>query len=255
MPSRSPRIRLACCSIFSLAMLALAPVGTAAAAELRLAHAVPGQGPAALEADGEPGPEVAFGQVGEYTRVPNGAVTLRLGELETEENLTAGRYTAVAWRRGDRVMLDLFRDAPAQPGRARVRAINAAGELGEGGVLLDSQTLARSLGPGEAGDYQTVEPGDYQVRVTRPGGGGSPLAEDGVTLTAGTASTALVVGSGGRPVQVVLAADSVAAPAQGPDTGLGGLDEGTPWLAVLLAALFAGALGGGAYRFARRRGA
>jgi Domain of unknown function (DUF4397) len=236
-------------------MLVVAPVGTANAADLRFVHAVPGQDPAALEVDGQAGPRVAFGQVGEYARVPNGTVTLRLGELEAEEDLSEGRYTAVAWRRGDQVMLDVFPNASAQAGRARVRAIHAAGELGEGDVLLDGQTLARSLSPGEAGDYQTVDPGDYEVRVTRPGGGGSPLAEDAVTLAAGTASTAIVTGSGGRPVQIVLADDAVAAPSQGPATGLGGLDEGTPWTAVLLAGLLAGALGGGAYRFARRRGA
>lgn len=254
MRSRPLWIRLAC-SISSLAMLVTAPVGTAVAAELRLAHAAPGQGPAALEANGEAGPEVAYGQVGEYTQVPNGAVTLRLGELESEENLSEGRYTAVALRQGDRVVLELFSDGSARPGRARVRAINAAGELNEGDVAIDGQTIATAVGPGEAGDYRTVEPGDYGLQVTSSGGGGDPIAEDTVTLTAGTASTAIVMGSGGRPVQVVLASDSVAAPAQGPDTGFGGLDDGTPWGAVLAAALLAGALGGGAYRFARRRAA
>jgi Domain of unknown function (DUF4397) len=236
-------------------MLVMGPVGIAEAAEVRLAHAVPGQGPAALEVDGEATPQVGFGQVSDYAEFPNGEVTLTLGELDAEENLSEGRYTAVAWRRGDQVMLDVFPDGDAQPGRARVRAIHAAGELGEGDVMLDGQTLADSLGPGEAGEYQAVDPGDYQLSVTRPGGGGSPLAEDSVNLTAGTASTAIVVGSGGRPVQVVLASDSVAAPSEGPATGLGGLEDGTPWAAVLLAALFAGALGGGAFRFARRRGA
>jgi uncharacterized protein DUF4397 len=236
-------------------MLVVAPVGTANAAELRFVHAVPGQGPAALEVDGQPGQQVAFGQVGEYAQAPNGAVTLRLGELETEEELSEGRFTAVAWRRGDEVMLDVFQNGSAQAARARVRAIHAAGELGEGDVLLDGQELASSLGPGQAGEYQTVDPGDYEVRVTRPGGGGSPLAEGSASLAAGTASTAIVMGSGGRPVQIVLADDAVAAPSEGPATGLGGLEDGPAWTAVLLAALFAGALGGGAYRLARRRGA
>lgn len=255
MSSRPPWIRLAR-TISCLAMLVVAPVGTAQAAELRFVHAVPGQGPAALEANGTAGESVAFGDVGAYTRAPNGSVTLTLGEMETEEELSAGRYTAVAWRRGDRVALNVFRDGSAEGGRARVRAINAAGELGESDLLLDGENLASALPPGEAGEYQTVDPGTYGLSVTRPGGGGSALAESEVTLAAGTASTAIVVGSGGRAVEVVLADDAVAAPAQGPATGLGGLDdEGPPWAAVLLAALCAGALGGGAYRLARRRGA
>jgi len=237
-------------------MLVVAPVGTANAAELRFVHAVPGQGPTALEIDGTAGDPVAFGEVGEYTDAPNGSVTLTLGEMETQEDLSAGRYTAVAWREGDRVALTVFSDGSAQAGQARLRAIHAAGELGEGDIQLDGQTLASALPPGEASEYQTVDPGSYTMRVTRPDGGGSPLAESQVSLAAGTSSTAIVVGSGGRPVEVVVAEDDVAAPAQGPATGLGGLDDdGPPWAAVLLAALCAGALGGGAYRLARRRAA
>ena len=137
-----------------------------------------------------------------------------------------------------------------------MRAIHAAGELGEGDVQLDGQTLASALPPGEASEYLTVDPGSYNMSVTRPDGGGSPLAESQVSLAAGTSSTAIVVGSGGQPVEIVVAEDDVAAPSQGPATGLGGLDDdGPPWAAVLLAALCAGALGGGAYRLARRRGA
>ena len=237
-------------------MLVVAPVGTADAAELRFVHAAPGQEPATLEADGKPGAEVAFGEVGDYVRVPNGTVTLALGELESEEELTGGRYTAVAWRRGDGVELSVFRDGPAKAGRARVRAIHAAGELGEGDIQLDGEALARALPPGEASDYRTVEPGTYGVEVTRPGGSGSPLAESEVTLAAGTASTAIVVGSGGQPVEIVVTDDAVSAPSEGPATGLGGLDgDGAPWAVALLAALCAGALGGAAYRLARRRAA
>ena len=237
-------------------MLVVTPVGTASAAELRFVHAAPGQEPAALEADGKAGEEVAFGEVGEYVRVPDGTVTLTLGEMESEEELSGGRYTAVAWRRGDAVELSVFPDGPARAGRARVRAIHAAGELGEGDILLDGEAIASALPPGEASDYRTVDPGTYGVRVTRPGGTGSPLAESEVTLAAGTASTAIVVGSGGQPVEIVVTDDAVAAPAEGPATGLGGLDgEGSPWAAALLAALCAGALGGGAYRLARRRAA
>jgi hypothetical protein len=237
-------------------MLVVAPVGTASAAELRFVHAVPGQEETALEVDGTAGDPVAFGEVGEYTRVPNGSVTLTLGQMESQENLSEGRYTAVAWREGDRVALTLFSDGTAQAGQASVRVVQAAGELGESDVQLDGQTLASALPPGEASDYQSVDPGDYGLQVTRPDGGGSPLAESDVSLAAGTASTAFVVGSGGQPVDVVLAEDDVAAPSQGPATGLGGLghDNGPPWAAILAAALCAGALGGGAYRLARRRG-
>ena len=83
-------------------------------------------------------------------------------------------------------MLTVFSDGSAAAGQARVRAIHAAGELGEGDVQLDGQTLASALPPGEASDYLTVDPGSYSLSVTRPDGGGSPLAESPVSLAAGT---------------------------------------------------------------------
>ena len=77
-----------------------------------------------------------------------------------------------------------------------------------------------------------------------------------MSFAAGTSSTAYAVGSGGERARFVVVQDAVDAPAGGPATGLGGLSgEDTPWLAALLAALAAGALGGLAYtRAARRRG-
>jgi hypothetical protein len=52
---------------------------------------------------------------------------------------------------------------------------------------------------------------------------------------------------------VLLAQDAVVTPSRAPATGLGGLSDGPPWLAILLAAALAGAIGGGTYRLARRR--
>jgi hypothetical protein len=234
----------------------MVPVASASAAELRLVHGVPGVGEAALEADGEPGEAVGFGEVSDYQRVPNGEVDLALGAVRTTETLSSGRYTVVAWPSGGKPKLSVFRDGSARAGKARLRAIHAAGEVGAADVLLDGKTAVGRLGRGKSSGYLTVEPGTYAVKVMRPSGKGGALVGAEANLAAGSASTAVVVGSGGKPVQVALATDSVAAPAQGPATGLGGLeDDGPPWAAVLLAALCAGALGGGAYRLARRRGA
>ena len=238
-------------------MLVMVPVGTAHAADLRFVHGIPGEGPAALEVNGSAGTEVGFGEIGPYEEAPNGSVTLALGDVEvTEELSAAGAYTAVAWRRDADVMLTLFRDGPAGAGQAKLRAVQVAGELGEVDVTLGRDKVASSIERGTASDYMTVEPGTYDLRVTRAGGGGSPLgASNGVSLAAGTSSTALVLGSGGAPLEVLIATDTVEAPAEGPATGLGGLDDGPPLLAALLAALAAGTLGAGAFRLARRRGA
>jgi hypothetical protein len=189
--------------------------------------------------------------------VPNGDVSLALGDAKATQTLSEGRYTAIAWPSGNSVKLSVFRDGSAAPGSAKLRAIHVAGELGKGDVMLDGQAVVHSLAPGSASDYLTEDPGTYDLQITRPGGGGSPLAEkSGVSLAAGTVSSAIVMGSGGQPLEVVLATDSVAAPSGGPATGLGGLDGGgPPWVAAMLAALCAGTLGGAAFRLVRRRGA
>jgi hypothetical protein len=75
-----------------------------------------------------------------------------------------------------------------------------------------------------------------------------------VTLSAGTASTAIVAGSKGRPASVIFASDGTATPAGAPETGLGGLADGSrPWALILISALLAGVLGGTAQRVATRR--
>ena len=85
--------------------------------------------------------------------------------------------------------------------------------------------------------------------MRRAGDGGAPLASKGVRLTAGTASTAFVLGTQGQKVRLVVATDSTVAPGHAPETGLGGLagKGGPSWLLVALAALAAGSLGGAVY--------
>jgi hypothetical protein len=121
-------------------------------------------------------------------------------------------------------------------------------------VRVDGERVAR-LEPGGVTRYASVPPGSHDLSVTRPGGEGGALAEShDVALTAGTSSTAIVVGSRGEPTEMVLVADQTAAPAAAPATGfvddLG--DEGG-WLLVFAAALAAGTIGGATYLAALQR--
>jgi hypothetical protein len=69
-----------------------------------------------------------------------------------------------------------------------------------------------------------------------------------VTLTAGTSSTAFVVGTAGEPIDVLVADDRAAAPKGAPQTGLGGLaDSDSPVLLALLAGFLAALAGAAAY--------
>jgi Domain of unknown function (DUF4397) len=240
-------------------MLLAGPAASASgAASVRLVHAVPGAGTAQLHAGtGETLPPVGaatgFGEVGGYARVPAGAVTFELRgsggrPLATTKEQLAPRahYTLVAIGAGGG-KLELLRDGRARPGESRLRVVHAAPELGDVEVRLGDARFG-TLGFQDVAGYTAVDPGAYAIRVTRPGGGSTLAARGGVPLTAGTSSTAFVVGSAGEPLGVVVASDRAAAPRGAPKTGLGGLsDDDSPLLLALLAGLLAAAAGAGGY--------
>jgi hypothetical protein len=243
-------------------MLVAVSAGNASALELRFVHAVPGGGEATLRAGNKAiGGPVSFGGVTGYTRVGEGRVELALSPAgggkslaKATETLRGGRMTVVATKQGQKVMLRVLPDGRGSSGRARVRAMNAAPELGTTEVRLDGRALASDLSPGQAGDYSAVDPGTYRLAAMRPSGTGDALAsKPGVSLAAGTSTTAFIVGSGGEPTRIVVASDGAVTPKSAPGTGLGGLSGGTAWASALAAALGAGALGGAAYLLATRR--
>lgn len=253
--------------IASCLMLLAVPAASAlGAAQVRFVHTVPGAGPQQLEASAGGrataiGGPVGFGQVGGYAKAPSGEVSLRIRGAEgsrTSQRLRKGaRYTVVALGTGS-PELAVLRDGGARAGSAQLRVVHAAPELGNVDVRLGDMRFANLPGFRETTDYRRVDPGAYAVRVTRPGDGATLAARGGVPLTAGTSSTAFVVGSAGEPIDVVVAADGAAAPRGAPATGLGGLaDEGDdPLLLALLAGLLAATLGAGVYlaRTGRARG-
>jgi uncharacterized protein DUF4397 len=243
-------------------MLVGVPAANASALELRFVHAVPGAGAATLSAGGTTvGEPVTFGGVTGYRKVRSGREKLELRPAgggkalaAANESLGEGRYTVVASGTGGSASLNVYRDGKAKSGKARVRAINAAAELGGTEVALDGKPVANNLSPGKASSYATVDPGTYKLDAMRPSGKGGALASrSGVSLAAGTSTTALVVGSGGQPTRIVMASDSAVAPSEAPGTGLGGLGGGTLWAVALVAGLAAGGLGGVAYTLASRR--
>ena len=92
--------------------------------------------------------------------------------------------------------------------------------------------------------YTEVEPGAYALNVNRPDGGSTIAAEGAVPLTAGTSSTAFVIGTGGEPVQAIVAADRAAARAARPRPGSAAWPAKTPDTLLALIAGFLAALAG-----------
>jgi hypothetical protein len=199
------------------------------------------------------GGTVSFGSVGAPVSVPAGAAKLTVSTaagsakpVTANASLADGSsYTVVALGSDGGYTLQVLKDARAKGGEASLRVVHAAPELGKPDIKLGDRVIAQAVAFRGATPYVTVRPGSYELAVTKPGGKQMVFGTR-VALSAGTATTAVIAGSGGAREKVILATDSTSAPAGAPKTGFGGLagDGGPPWLLALLAALAAGAVGG-----------
>jgi hypothetical protein len=273
MPSRTRIWSVFGCTLGLCSMLLLMSAGSAfGSAKLRFVHAVPGAGPATLNVSvddaGVSSAPVSFGNAAGPLEVSGGEAKLTLAPAgggdalaEADEALEDNAaYTVVALPKqdGKGSELRVYRDDEPKAGTARLRSINAAPELGQPDVRAGDRVVAEQLAYGDATAYAEVPPGTYDLSVTRAGGKGGALAtKRGVPLTAGTATTAIVVGSGGEPTQVLALSDGTAAPAGAPATGFGGMatDGGAPsrLLVAGLAALMAAVSGAACWSRAARR--
>jgi hypothetical protein len=247
--------------LLSTALLILVLPGTAlGSAQIRFLHAVPGVGEATLTADGQPVGSAAFGRVSAAAAVDAGPATFVLEApggvtLTKRAKLAEGAsYTVVGLASGNSAELDVYRNGAADPGRARLRMIHAAPELGDANLALNGKVVAERAGYTEATQYWTLPPGREKLTVLDPSSEEMALGMRSISLAAGTATSAYVVGSSGERVKVVLVDDTTTAPAAAPATGLGGLalrDGGGPnWALAAAAAL---AVGGVIALLRRRR--
>jgi hypothetical protein len=228
-------------------------------AKLRFVHAIPGVGEATLTAGDMEVGSAAFGEATPFANVPAGSATLALeaedGTLEADEQLQAGRsYTVVALARGPSGELRSYPDGSPQPNTARLRMIHVAPELGSPDFSLNGEVVSEGAGFGKATAYWDLRPGTYRAVLANPETGDPAVPPQQLPLAAGSASTLVVLGSRGEPVQTLLLTDGTAAPQTAPQTGFGGLaGDGPEWPAALLAGLLAGCAGGAGYLLLARR--
>lgn len=247
-----------------LMLLAVAAANASAMAKVRFIQAAPGAGVASLAVvsggfTANAGGDSAFGEVTPYAATPSGPVTLKLVSSTSHSiahrTLAAGgSYTVIALGVGRHPSLQVYSDAKPVPGVARLRLIHAAPELGAPDVRVGGRVVAQGLKFRQSTGYLELPPGSYPAEVMSPHSQ-QPILSGQLTLSAGTATTAIVTGTGGAPEKLVVAADSTAAPGGPPETGLGGLATGggAPWLLIALAALAGGTVAGsGRLAFARR---
>src|SRR3954447_17462615 len=259
--------------LLAILMLVGGPAASAlATAKVRLVNARPGSQAVTLKVvEGSSAPptfgDAAYGQVTPYVKVPPGSAQIAISGLpssadaskaQVTQQLQDGRsYTAIALALGSKgYQIQVYTDGRGRGGKARLRVIHAAPELGSPNVRFGQRTIAEKLAFKEATPYLTIAPGSYALSVVRPGSSSAVFTKQ-VSLSAGTATTAIIAGSGGAPAMVITATDDTKTPAGAPETGLGGLARGggPPWLLAALAALLAGALGAAAQlSLARRSG-
>jgi hypothetical protein len=240
----------------ALSILAL-PASALADSQVRFLHAVPMVGEATLSADGQPVGSAGFAEVSDPVTIASGPTELVLEApggvtLRANERLADGAsYTIVAFAKGKAAELVSFRNGDAKPGKARLRMIHGAPELGEADIQVDGKVVAEGAAYTDATRYWGLEPGRSEVAVLDPATGEEALPMQEIPLVAGTATSAYVVGSAGEATRAVLVSDATLAPAAPPETGLGGsYAEGGPnWLLALAAALAVG----GAAALVRRR--
>ena len=196
------------------------PVQALAKAGVRFVHAVPGASEAELTVE-QDGKRVEVGSAGFGEKT--GVRSLRPGPMRWslsaggkelasgDATVRDGRSTAIAIPRGSGVSLRLFHNASSTPrGKARVRVIHAAPELGTPDLLVDGKRVAQKLKFRRATRYLTLSPGRRDVEAVRPGTKEPLLSLDGVRFRGDTTTSAIVIGTRGEPARVITVSDRVA---------------------------------------------
>lgn len=201
-----------------VAGLLVQPAQAIADAFVRFVHAVPGAPSARLSAGtgaalAALGTE-AFTGASPYRKVPAGTYDWSLNAAGGGKLLAKGAgvpfsdgsWTLVATAKGSGVQMLKFRDEQARNGVALLRVIHAAPELGAPNLMVGSRTVAKDVPFGKATPYLRLRPGTYRLSAVVPSNS-QMVIERRVTVKAGEATTAIVMGSRGMSTRVVTVLD------------------------------------------------
>jgi hypothetical protein len=201
-----------------VAGLVLHPAQALADAFVRFVHAVPGAPSARLSAGtgGALAPlgTEPFAGATPYRDVPAGTYDWSLNAASGGKLLAKGAgvpfsdgsWTLVATAKGNGVQMLKFRDQRPRKGVAVLRVIHAAPELGAPTLMIDSRTVARNVPFAKATPYLPLRPGTYRLSAVAPSNR-QMVVQRRVTVKAGQAMTAIVMGSRGASTRVVTVLD------------------------------------------------
>ena len=167
--------------------------------------------------------------------------------------LGPGKYTVVAIGGKGGVDLLVYKDDGVQSGKATLRAIHAAAEVGDADVRLDGKVVVTGVGLGDATGYLPVPPGQphrgrhpprREGRRAREGERPSRARHCFLRLRRGQRRNARPGGAH--------AMTAAPGPQAAPATGLGGAATDGNWLLILGSSLIGGTIGGASYFLSRR---
>jgi hypothetical protein len=193
--------------LVGLLLLPMQAGAQAETAQVRVIHAAPDTPGVDVFVDGEVVlSNISFPTVSAYLALPAGDHTVAIaptGEAVEQALLTqdvtvaaGSAYTVAAIGLAD-VSFAVFEDdlSPVAEGQARARFIHTSPDAPAVDIeVVDGPTLFQNVGFGEAGAYQDVQAGSYDLRAVASGDNTVVVQLPGTTLEAGTIYDVIAVG-------------------------------------------------------------
>lgn len=184
------------------------PAQSLARALVRFIHGVPGVGTASVSVDGQTLGSIGFAQHTPWRSVRSGTFTWKLagGGKTLAQGTSAvgdGAYDIVVLEKGMKVVLGIFKAQAGKPGAALVRVIHGAPEFGSPELTIDGKEAVKRINYLQATPYVSLPAGTHSLGAMRPGDSTPLVSVPAVRLSAGTAYSAIVLGTRGQRVRVV----------------------------------------------------
>jgi hypothetical protein len=214
--SRGPRRRSFAPLVLTVCVWLVWPAQSFAKALVRFVHGVPGVGRATVKVDDGTGSQTAgtigFAQSTGWHSIRSGRFRWTLeggGEQLASGSATVGNgaYDIVVLERQMKVWLGIYKARGGTPGTSLVRVIHGAPELGAPELMVDGKVAVKSLGYRQATPYVDLPPGTHTLGAMRPGDSTPLVAGAHMSVMAGKAYSAIVLGTRGQRVRVVSLVD------------------------------------------------
>jgi hypothetical protein len=192
------------------------PAQSFAKALVRFVHGVPGVGRATVNVNDGTGSQdvgtIGFAQSTAWHGIRSGRFRWTLqggGKQLASGSATVGNgaYDIVVLERQMKVWLGIYEASGGKPGTSLVRVIHGAPELGSPELTVDGKEAVKSLAYLHATPYVSLPAGTHTLGAMRPGDSTPIVGGVHMSVTAGKAYSAIVLGTRGERVRVVSLTD------------------------------------------------